>query len=231
MNGSEIMQGLIGRGYTPYHAAAIAGHILQESGGNPSALNKGEGANGLVQWRLDRWDNLQNFAKSQGKSPNDANVQLDFIGKEMDGPEKKSSEAFRNATDVSSASDALRKYIRFGDDSAGTRLNNSVGLLKSYDPSAVIPSPSLAPTGASAPPGITDPAAVGALAQGAPQTAGDLLKQMGGELAPQQPAQPQQAQAPQQPEFLPEQQLQPMQRPNGNSLAIAQALAKAYGIG
>jgi hypothetical protein len=86
MDGAGIYQGLLDRGYAPPQAAALAGNIVQESGGDPNALNKGEGANGLLQWRLDRWQGLQDFAKGQGASPNDPNVQLDFIGREMAGP-------------------------------------------------------------------------------------------------------------------------------------------------
>src|SRR5262245_13380087 len=100
MNGLDLVRGLIDRGYPPHQAAALAGHMLQESGGNPNALNKGEGANGLLQWRLDRWDNLQDYAKSAGKSPNDPDVQMDFIRREMTGPEAKAGSAFLAAPDV-----------------------------------------------------------------------------------------------------------------------------------
>lgn len=129
MSGPEVLQGLIARGYSPVHAAALAGHILQESGGDPTNINKGEDAHGLVQWRLDRWGNLQNFAKAQGKEPTDPNVQLDFIGHEMAGPESKAGQAFLAAKDLPSASAALKGYIRFGDDSDARRLGNAQSLM------------------------------------------------------------------------------------------------------
>ena len=79
MEGLQIVQGLIARGYSAHQAAALAGHMLKASGGKPPQVNQTEGANGLLQWRLDRWDNLQKFAKDQGKSPTDPDVQLDFV--------------------------------------------------------------------------------------------------------------------------------------------------------
>lgn len=122
------MQSLVARGYNPAQAAALGGHVLQESGGNPAAINQGEDAHGLLQWRGDRWNKLQELAKVRGTSPNDPDVQLDFIRQEMAGPEAKSSAGFQSATDLDTASAALKPYVRFGDDSAGTRLNNARGL-------------------------------------------------------------------------------------------------------
>lgn len=129
MDGPAIVQGLIARGYSPVQAAALAGHALQESRGNPEAFNPKEDAHGILQWRNDRWDGLQALAKARGVAPTDPNVQLDFIRQEMNGPEAKSSAGFQSATDLPSASAALKPYIRFGDNSDATRLNNARGLL------------------------------------------------------------------------------------------------------
>jgi hypothetical protein len=130
MDGPTIMQGLIARGYSPVQAAALGGHMLQESGGDPTNVNPKEDAHGLLQWRGDRWDNLQALAKSRGVSPTDPNVQLDFIGQEMAGPEAKAGAAFNaGGDDLAATSAALKRYIRFGDNSDGARLNNARGLL------------------------------------------------------------------------------------------------------
>lgn len=238
MDGLQIVRGLMERGYSPHQAAALAGHMLQESGGNPAAVNPQEGANGLMQWRLDRWDALQNFAKERGKSPNDPDVQLDFVGKELAGSEKKAGSAFLAAPDVASASAALQPYIRFGDDSAGTRLNNAQGLFSQINGGSPVGALASGPASASAEPviGPVGPApapdaggivtaagpasasgSVGALAT-APTMAqglGTLGKQLQGPAV----------------EFLPEQQIQ-MGRPQvGQSAQIAAALARAYGFG
>lgn len=151
MDGPAYVQALVGRGYTPVQAAALVGHIIQESGGNPGALNEKEGAHGLLQWRLDRWDNLQNFAKERGVDPSDPNLQLDFIKREMSGPEAKAGTKFNAAADLPSASAALKSYIRFGDDSAGTRLANAQGLL-SGQAGMLSPGPQVAAGAPSAPP-------------------------------------------------------------------------------
>lgn len=241
MDGLEIVRGLIARGYSPHQAAALAGHMLQESGGNPSNVNPSEGAHGLMQWRLDRWDNLQNFAKSQGKSPNDPNVQLDFVRNELEGPEKKAGAGFLAAPDVASASAALKPYIRFGDNSAGTRLANAQGLFSQLQGGGPVGALASGPasggaavevggTPAAAPPPdaggmvtAAGPAAAGAEAPvGALASAGSLgggMEKLGKQLAGQQP------------DFLPDQQIQ-MARPNmGQAQQIAAALAKSYGFG
>lgn len=119
---SSIYSGLVERGFAPHQAAALAGNIQQESNFNPAALNQGEGANGLLQWRLDRWKGLQDFAAARGTSPTDVNTQLDYIGHEMRGAEAKNAAPFLSAPDLPSANAALRKYIRYGDNSEGARL-------------------------------------------------------------------------------------------------------------
>ncbi len=129
MTGPEIVKGLVERGYSPVQAAALAGHIMQESSGNPAAVNPKEGANGLLQWRLDRWDALRDFAGKRGSTPDDPNVQLDFIGHELSGREARAAKPFLGAADLPSASAALKGYIRFGDASDATRLRRAEGLM------------------------------------------------------------------------------------------------------
>lgn len=148
MDGRAIFDGLVRRGYSPVQAAALAGHLQQESGFNPGAVNVKEDAHGLTQWRGPRWQALQDFAKARGTSPTDRDTQLDFIGHEMNGTERRSGTAFRAATDLPSASAALKQYIRFGDDSAGTRLTNASKFLG--ENAGMLPPQSSAPVGAPA---------------------------------------------------------------------------------
>ena len=129
MTGAEIYNALLQRGYAPEHAAALGGHILQESGGDPTNVNAKEDAHGLLQWRQDRWKGLQNYAVSRNSSPDDPNVQLDYIAREMAGPEAKSGASFLAAKDLPSASAALKGYIRFGDNSDDRRLQLGSSLL------------------------------------------------------------------------------------------------------
>lgn len=230
MNGLEIVRGLIDRGYSPHAAAALAGHMLQESGGNPAAVNQGEGANGLMQWRLDRWDNLQNFAKEQGKSPNDPNVQLDFVGKELAGPEKKAGAAFLAAPDLASASAALKPYIRFGDNSADARLNNAASLYNQLNGDKVgALATGAAPADPVSPINPTSTAS-DAPAAGSGAPAPSALDKLASSLSG--PAQGTAlAAAPKAVEYAPLQNIQIPQPMAGQSQQIAAAIAKMYGIG
>jgi hypothetical protein len=122
---AQIYQGLIARGFNAAQAAALTGNMQQESNFSTGALNPGEGAFGLIQWRNERRDNLNNFAAAQGKSPTDLGTQLDFVKHEMATTEAANSRAFLAATDVASANHALHQYIRYGDNTEGTRLANA----------------------------------------------------------------------------------------------------------
>lgn len=238
MNGLDTVRALVQRGYSVPQAAALAGHMAQESGFDPTNVNKGEDAHGLLQWRGSRWQGLQDFAKAQGKDPTDANVQLDYIGREMAGPEAKAGAGFRGANDVASASAALKPFIRFGDDSAGKRLGNSMDLYSQYTGGAGAPvgalmqgdptnpiDPTQTTAGATAAPLSLAPDAVGALA---PPTMAQGLAKLGATLNPAQGGQPAQ-QAPQQSQFLAPQQIN-MPQVNPQSQQIAALIAKQYGI-
>lgn len=212
MNGLEVVRGLMARGYSPHQAAALAGHISQESGYNPAAVNKDEDAHGLLQWRGSRWQGLQDFAKSQGKDATDPQVQLDYVGREMAGPEAKAGAGFLVAPDVASASAALKPYIRYGDDSAGARLANSNNLFTQINGAPVA-----APVGALASAPIDITTTPGTPAAAPPSLAGRvgaLGKSLAGAV----------------PQFDPVAPLQMARANPGQSQQIAAALAKAYGL-
>jgi len=234
MNGLETVRALIDKGYTPAQAAALAGHVMQESGFDPSNVNKGEDAHGLVQWRGDRWQGLQDFAKAQGKSPTDPLVQMDFIGHEMRGPEAKAGAGFMAAPDVASASAALKPYIRYADPGGAQtalRTNNAVGLLAQYNGGA--PTAPVDPTNPADPTqSVAAPAAPLSIAPDAATPVGSLassLQSLGGSLGGGTSGQP--AQQPAAPDFLAPQQIAMPQANTGQSQQIAAALAKMYGIG
>ena len=117
------------KGYSPVQAAAITGNIQQESGFDPNNLNQKEGAFGLLQWRGDRLTGLKNFASATGRSPSDPTAQLDYIGAEMAGPEARNAPAFNAAQDLDQANNALKGYIRYGDNSQGARLKYAQSFL------------------------------------------------------------------------------------------------------
>ena len=226
MNGMEIVQGLIARGYTAPQAAALAGHIKQESGFDPNNYNPSEGAHGFLQWEGDRWPALQAFAKSQGKSPTDPNVQLDFIGHEMNGSESKAGQAFLGTNNVTDAANALRQYVRFGDNSGPTRTNNAVGLLAQYQNGGVMPQDTSDPADPSAVARPTEEVAPTSLAAPVGELKSDPTSSTLASLATMQGLAKQST-----PQFPA---LQPMPiaaHPSGQSAAIAAALAKAYAGG
>lgn len=136
---ADLYSALMQRGWSPVQAAALVGNMQQESNLNPQAFNAPEGAHGLLQWRLDRWNGLQNFAAARGTSPFDRDTQLDFINYEMNGPEARNAAAFRNAADLPAANAALKGYIRYGDNSQGTRLQYASA-------AAGLPAPPVQPT-------------------------------------------------------------------------------------
>lgn len=85
-------------------AAGVMGNMEQESGFNPRAENPDSGAYGIAQWYAKRKTNLQNFAKSKGKTISNLGVQLEFLKKELEGDYKSSVyEPLKNASSVAEA--------------------------------------------------------------------------------------------------------------------------------
>ena len=75
---SKIISFLLGKGFTIEQACAVCGNIFQESGYNPSAINRSSHASGLCQWMSSRETRLRNAAKKTGKAWNDVDFQLEL---------------------------------------------------------------------------------------------------------------------------------------------------------
>lgn len=162
-SGPEVMQMLMQRGLSPQQAAILAGHMAQESGFNPSALNQREGAYGLIQHRLDRRDNLNKFAAERGVPPSDVPAQLDFILSEMRGSEAKRGGAdFLGGGDLPTLHAALKRYIRYGDNSDAARMANAQALLGGRGVGAAPPAAAPFGMAAAAPAGQVAPQAAAA---------------------------------------------------------------------
>lgn len=196
--GGTLFQGLLDRGLSPVQAAALVGNMKQESGFDPASVNSREDAHGLLQWRQSRWQALQDYAKSRGTDPTDRDTQLDFIRQEMGGPEKRAGDRFLAAADLPSANAALKGYIRYGDQSQGTRLANASPYLtdqSSPTPAtspAVPPAPAFGPAGlAPAQPTPDDTQAAVSATQPQPQPQAPLS--LAPTMATAQPAMPQTA--------------------------------------
>lgn len=109
------------QGYTPIQIAAMIGNRQQESGGNPlGAIGDNGTAAGAFQWRLDR----QNALRQLGDI-NDPNTQVQHFFNELGGSEKAAGDALRGAQTLEEANAAMKKFLRYGDNSDATRLANA----------------------------------------------------------------------------------------------------------
>jgi hypothetical protein len=132
---------LVERGVPPMQAAVSAGNVQQESGGRANAWNDKEGAGGALQWRLDRLDNLKRFAEERGSKWDDLGTQADFhVWESTEGPEARNARGFYQARTPEEANRALKGYIRYGDNSEGTRLANARKWLGGNAPAGAAPS-------------------------------------------------------------------------------------------
>lgn len=125
----KYVEGFIARGFTPVQAAVLAGNFAQESGFNPEAYNPDENAFGGLQWRLDRKTGLESYAKATGRKVSDPEAQMDWVVKEMTGNEAANAAAFLAANDPYTANAALKKYVRYGDNTQNARLNNALSYM------------------------------------------------------------------------------------------------------
>lgn len=139
-SGQKVVEGLQQRGFSKEESAAIAGNISAESGFRTDATND-IGAFGLMQWLGKRKQQLFEYAKSQGKSASDLNIQLDFIKKELkDGGHE--TEQFNRAVqeskgDVSKLAYLFGKYVeRPSDSELAQSASRRMGVAKQlYSPS------------------------------------------------------------------------------------------------
>lgn len=100
-------------GLPDHQAAAMAGHLVWESGANPTNVGDGGLARGAFQWHPDRYANLNDFAATQHADPRALQTQLDFSHHEMTkGTEQDAGKALFAAPDLTSANKAMMGYLR-----------------------------------------------------------------------------------------------------------------------
>lgn len=98
-------------------AAAVLGNLHQESGLRPEAVEGNGEGHGIVQWSFGRKTGLMNFARSQGKSWSNLEVQLQYMKKELNGSYKTSLDVIQSATLIA---DATYKFHRLYEGSNDT---------------------------------------------------------------------------------------------------------------
>ncbi len=121
-NARAFYEGMKAGGLGEVQRAAGMGSAQQESGFNPNAWNRGEGAGGIIQWRFNRLAALRKFAASRGETGmGSAHTQGLFFALEAQGKtahlgsdESRGSRAFLAAQSVAEASRTLHGNIRWG---------------------------------------------------------------------------------------------------------------------
>jgi hypothetical protein len=139
---AEIRAGLIQRGMAPHIADGFLMNFKDESGLDPG-INEAapivpgsRGGFGLAQWTGPRRVALEKFAAARGAAPSDANVQLDFLMTELQGPESRAARNIFAAPDAGSAAAAIAKdFLR----PAPKHLERRVAEYTGMNPGASIP--------------------------------------------------------------------------------------------
>jgi len=111
-------------GLAPHHAAAIAGHGMQESNFNLKAVGDNGTAHGAFQWRGDRLANLKRFAARSGRSWQQLDAQLDFVVHELGTTESYAGKALRNSGNLQ---DAVAAFMHFERPAGYSRANPAGG--------------------------------------------------------------------------------------------------------
>jgi hypothetical protein len=134
---AHVVQHYTAEGYPPAAAAGLAGGFAQESGFNPNAVNKGEGAIGLGQWRGPRAAAFNQFAQANHLDPTSLDTQLAFSDHELNGPEGRARGLLMAATTPAQGAAADNAYERpqgykpGGDPSAVSGWNTRLGVANS----------------------------------------------------------------------------------------------------
>lgn len=117
MDAQYILDGLIRRGMNPVQAEAFVWNFKDESGLNPG-INEiapivpgSRGGFGLSQWTGPRRRALEAYASSQGRPVDDADLQLDFLMTELQGPEKSAWDRISAAQTTPEAAAAVVNYF------------------------------------------------------------------------------------------------------------------------
>ena len=142
--GMRLMNNLVGQGYSPVSAAAIAGNAQHESANftaheefEPNAYGT-KGA-GFLQWTNSRRNEFENWAASQGLDPKSFEASSGYIGAELAGGAHWSggmnTDRFKGIQDLNEATIAFQDhYLRPSKQYAHTdrRLNNAQNLLSQW---------------------------------------------------------------------------------------------------
>lgn len=108
----QAHQFFMGKGYTPEQSAGIVGNLVHESGMNPFSSGDAGTSGGLAQFHNERLTALRSYAASVGKPATDFRTQLEFIDKELHGPEAATLAKLQGAKTPEQAAAAFINYER-----------------------------------------------------------------------------------------------------------------------
>ena len=103
---SKVINFFMNKGLTENQARGILGNLLQESNGNPNAINKTSGAYGIAQWLGDRKKNL--FYRYNNAPTLDQ--QLEYIWEELNLNEKPALEKLLQTDTIAEATRAFANH-------------------------------------------------------------------------------------------------------------------------
>lgn len=103
---SKVINFFMNKGLTENQARGILGNLLQESNGNPNAINKTSGAYGIAQWLGDRKKNL--FYRYNNAPTLDQ--QLEYIWEELNLNEKSALEKLLQTDTIAEATRAFANH-------------------------------------------------------------------------------------------------------------------------
>lgn len=114
-----VRDGLIRRGMAPHHAEAFVINGDDESNLDPN-INEASpivpgsrGGFGIMQWTGPRRKALETYAAERGAPVGDADLQMDFLMQELQGPEREAAATIFAAPDVGTAAAAVvNKFLR-----------------------------------------------------------------------------------------------------------------------
>ena len=149
--GLRLVNDLVGKGYSPVSAAAIAGNAQYESDNftayeEYSPNSYGTRGAGFLQWTnaggANRRDSFESWAKSNNLDPASYEASAGYIDAEMKGGNNwtggQSLEGFKGITDLNEATaNYMNTYLRPAKDTANlsTRQSNASSLLQAYQDS------------------------------------------------------------------------------------------------
>ena len=104
---NQVINFFTNKGLSINQARGIFGNLMQESKGNPYAVNRTSGATGIAQWLGSR---KQKLISRYGRNPS-VQDQLNFIWEELNTTENKAMRALLNTNTVSEATRAFANHF------------------------------------------------------------------------------------------------------------------------